>query len=185
MRKRWFDANGGNHQSFEQSFTEISAIEPITKFIKIELQELLLDSMVHIGVYDFCIGYGSVYPRKYLACPSLGLTTRASAFSTASLVFTCAVESSMMTSVDSFLQTLFMVSFMVSASRFSMTTIAQMASLASFFPFFGASKGSLSTITKTFALRWLPLPRLSGSSPSGSSSVVKWASSSSAIPQCL
>ena len=42
MLERWFDANCGNHQSFEQPFSEISAVELITELIKIELQELPL-----------------------------------------------------------------------------------------------------------------------------------------------
>lgn len=63
MSERGFSANGCNHQSFEQSFSEISSIKLITEFIKIELEELPLDSMIHEN--SFCIGYGSVRPRKH------------------------------------------------------------------------------------------------------------------------
>lgn len=175
MLERGFDANGCNHQSIGQPFSEVSTIELITKFIKIELQEFPFDSVVHVSEHCFCIGYGRMYPRKHLV-PFFGLTTQASAFSTTSPTFTCAVESSMMTSVDSFSQMSFTASFTVSAPRSSMTTMRRCPALRSFFPFLGASTGSLSTITRTFALRWLPLPRLRGSSFSRSSSVVKWAS---------
>ena len=65
MSKRGVGTNGNNHQSFEQPFSEISAVELITELIKIELQELPLDSMVHISEYCFCIGYGRVHPRKH------------------------------------------------------------------------------------------------------------------------
>lgn len=37
MSKRGVGTNGNNHQSFEQPFPEISAIELITEFIKVEL----------------------------------------------------------------------------------------------------------------------------------------------------
>lgn len=77
MSERGFNGNGSHHQFFEQSFSEISSIELVTEFIKIELQELPLDSMVHVREYGFRIGYGRVHPRKHLV-PFLGLddTTR-------------------------------------------------------------------------------------------------------------
>ncbi len=48
MSERGLTANGRNHQSFEQSFSEIPAVELIAKFTKIALQELPSDSMVHM-----------------------------------------------------------------------------------------------------------------------------------------
>ena len=72
MSERGFNGNGSHHQFFEQSFSEISSIELVTEFIKIELQELPLDSMVHVREYGFRIGYGRVHPRKHLV-PFLGL----------------------------------------------------------------------------------------------------------------
>lgn len=62
---------------------------------------------------------------------------------------------------------------------------AQMTGLAVFLPLPKSINRLTFTITRTFVLRWLPLPRLSVSSPSRSSSVVKWASFNSATPLSL
>lgn len=75
MSERGFNGNGSHHQFFEQSFSEISSIELVTEFIKIELQELPLDSMYMSVSTAFALDM-AVCTQGSTLCPSLGLTTR-------------------------------------------------------------------------------------------------------------